>query len=147
MRSYLVGLTGVETVFVAKFAASRTTQEKPIDFKMSSVKRLVYAVIHFLREQSQMDAFTPDEQESLEVNEGSERAALVGTWPPARVNPPQKVYLITCLRAALANVYMKLVEKILELCSTEDAELGSSIAQVLLPGVGVCVSLGCTAVK
>ncbi|GAB0207417.1 mitochondrial enolase superfamily member 1 [Grus japonensis] len=23
------------------------------------------------------------------VNEGSERAALVGTWPPARVNPPQ----------------------------------------------------------
>ncbi|NXF73107.1 SGTB protein, partial [Sclerurus mexicanus] len=34
---------------------------------MSSVKRLVYAVIHFLREQSQMDTFTPDEQESLEV--------------------------------------------------------------------------------
>ncbi|NXF19605.1 SGTB protein, partial [Rhodinocichla rosea] len=33
---------------------------------MSSVKRLVYAVIHFLREQSQMDTFTPDEQESLE---------------------------------------------------------------------------------
>ncbi|GAB0178431.1 hypothetical protein GRJ2_000308400 [Grus japonensis] len=24
----------------------------------------------------------------LTVNEGSERAALVGTWPPARVNPP-----------------------------------------------------------
>ncbi|GAB0208083.1 hypothetical protein GRJ2_003274000 [Grus japonensis] len=23
------------------------------------------------------------------VNEGSERVALVGTWPPARVNPPQ----------------------------------------------------------
>ncbi|XP_015507960.1 small glutamine-rich tetratricopeptide repeat-containing protein beta isoform X3 [Parus major] len=36
-------------------------------FNMSSVKRLVYAVIHFLREQSQMDTFTPDEQESLEV--------------------------------------------------------------------------------
>ncbi|KAM8985191.1 small glutamine-rich tetratricopeptide repeat-containing protein beta [Guaruba guarouba] len=34
---------------------------------MSSVKRLVYAVIHFLKEQSQMDTFTPDEQESLEV--------------------------------------------------------------------------------
>ncbi|KFQ93157.1 Small glutamine-rich tetratricopeptide repeat-containing protein beta, partial [Nipponia nippon] len=34
---------------------------------MSSVKRLVYAVIHFLREQSQMDTFTQDEQESLEV--------------------------------------------------------------------------------
>ncbi|NXQ81044.1 SGTB protein, partial [Nyctibius grandis] len=34
---------------------------------MSSVKHLVYAVIHFLREQSQMDTFTPDEQESLEV--------------------------------------------------------------------------------
>ncbi|XP_068278042.1 small glutamine-rich tetratricopeptide repeat-containing protein beta-like [Nyctibius grandis] len=34
---------------------------------MSSVKRLVYAVIYFLREQSQMDTFTPDEQESLEV--------------------------------------------------------------------------------
>ncbi|NWY03186.1 SGTB protein, partial [Nothoprocta ornata] len=33
---------------------------------MSSVKHLVYAVIHFLREQSQMDTFTPDEQESLE---------------------------------------------------------------------------------
>ncbi|GAB0188298.1 hypothetical protein GRJ2_001295100 [Grus japonensis] len=24
------------------------------------------------------------------VNEGSDRAALVGTWPPARLNPPQK---------------------------------------------------------
>uniref|UniRef100_A0A674HCE9 Small glutamine rich tetratricopeptide repeat co-chaperone beta n=1 Tax=Taeniopygia guttata TaxID=59729 RepID=A0A674HCE9_TAEGU len=35
---------------------------------MSSVKRLVYAVIHFLREQSQMDTFTPDEQESLEAS-------------------------------------------------------------------------------
>uniref|UniRef100_A0ABM5FTS8 Small glutamine-rich tetratricopeptide repeat-containing protein beta isoform X2 n=1 Tax=Pogona vitticeps TaxID=103695 RepID=A0ABM5FTS8_9SAUR len=34
---------------------------------MSSVKRLVYAIIHFLREQSQMDTFTSDEQESLEV--------------------------------------------------------------------------------
>ncbi|XP_042310025.1 small glutamine-rich tetratricopeptide repeat-containing protein beta [Sceloporus undulatus] len=34
---------------------------------MSSVKHLVYAVIHFLREQSQMDTFTSDEQESLEV--------------------------------------------------------------------------------
>ncbi|KAM6188132.1 small glutamine-rich tetratricopeptide repeat-containing protein beta-like [Sarcoramphus papa] len=34
---------------------------------MSSVKRLVHVVIHFLREQSQMDTFTPDEQESLEV--------------------------------------------------------------------------------
>ncbi|XP_031467476.1 small glutamine-rich tetratricopeptide repeat-containing protein beta [Phasianus colchicus] len=34
---------------------------------MSSVKRLVYAFIHFLREQSQMETFTPDEQESLEV--------------------------------------------------------------------------------
>ncbi|XP_054040007.1 LOW QUALITY PROTEIN: small glutamine-rich tetratricopeptide repeat-containing protein beta-like [Rissa tridactyla] len=34
---------------------------------MSSIKCLVYAVIHFLREQSQMDTFTPDEQESLEV--------------------------------------------------------------------------------
>nr|XP_014425910.1 small glutamine-rich tetratricopeptide repeat-containing protein beta isoform X6 [Pelodiscus sinensis] len=34
---------------------------------MSSVKRLVYAVIHFLREQSQLDTFTSDEQESLEV--------------------------------------------------------------------------------
>ncbi|XP_041270543.1 small glutamine-rich tetratricopeptide repeat-containing protein beta isoform X3 [Onychostruthus taczanowskii] len=37
------------------------------NFNMSSVKRLVYAVIRFLREQSQMDTFTPDEQESLEV--------------------------------------------------------------------------------
>ncbi|OXB80863.1 UNVERIFIED_CONTAM: hypothetical protein H355_016880 [Colinus virginianus] len=34
---------------------------------MSSVKRLVYAFIHFLREQSQIETFTPDEQESLEV--------------------------------------------------------------------------------
>ncbi|XP_039400852.1 small glutamine-rich tetratricopeptide repeat-containing protein beta isoform X4 [Mauremys reevesii] len=34
---------------------------------MSSVKHLVYAVIHFLREQSQLDTFTSDEQESLEV--------------------------------------------------------------------------------
>lgn len=34
--------------------------------KMSSVNHLVYAVIHFLREQSQMDTFTSDEQESLE---------------------------------------------------------------------------------
>lgn len=34
--------------------------------KMSSVKHLVYAVIRFLREQSQMDAYTSDEQESLE---------------------------------------------------------------------------------
>lgn len=34
---------------------------------MSSVKPLVYAVIRFLREQSQMDAYTSDEQESLEV--------------------------------------------------------------------------------
>nr|XP_044994841.1 small glutamine-rich tetratricopeptide repeat-containing protein beta isoform X2 [Jaculus jaculus] len=34
---------------------------------MSSVKHLVYAVIRFLREQSQMDAYTSDEQESLEV--------------------------------------------------------------------------------
>lgn len=33
---------------------------------MSSVKPLVYAVIRFLREQSQMDAYTSDEQESLE---------------------------------------------------------------------------------
>ncbi|PKU39962.1 small glutamine-rich tetratricopeptide repeat-containing protein beta [Limosa lapponica baueri] len=44
--------------------------EKLINFKMSSVKRLVYAVIHFLREQSQMDTFTPDEQESLEACAG-----------------------------------------------------------------------------
>ncbi|KAK7808908.1 hypothetical protein U0070_005315 [Myodes glareolus] len=35
---------------------------------MSSVKPLVYAVIRFLREQSQMDAYTSDEQESLEVD-------------------------------------------------------------------------------
>ncbi|XP_045427182.1 small glutamine-rich tetratricopeptide repeat-containing protein beta isoform X2 [Pipistrellus kuhlii] len=34
---------------------------------MSSIKHLVYAVIRFLREQSQMDAYTSDEQESLEV--------------------------------------------------------------------------------
>ncbi|XP_076973455.1 small glutamine-rich tetratricopeptide repeat-containing protein beta isoform X2 [Tamandua tetradactyla] len=34
---------------------------------MSSIKQLVYAVIRFLREQSQMDAYTSDEQESLEV--------------------------------------------------------------------------------
>ncbi|XP_053313918.1 small glutamine-rich tetratricopeptide repeat-containing protein beta [Spea bombifrons] len=34
---------------------------------MSSLKRLVYAVIHFLREQSQRDDYTSDEQESLEV--------------------------------------------------------------------------------
>ena len=27
------------------------------------------------------------------VNEGSERAALVGTWPPARVNPPHLLWL------------------------------------------------------
>lgn len=34
---------------------------------MSSIKHLVYAVIRFLREQSQMEAYTSDEQESLEV--------------------------------------------------------------------------------
>ncbi|CAH2296237.1 small glutamine-rich tetratricopeptide repeat-containing beta [Pelobates cultripes] len=34
---------------------------------MSSIKRLVYAVIQFLREQSQRDDYTSDEQESLEV--------------------------------------------------------------------------------
>lgn len=34
---------------------------------MSSIKHLVYAVIRFLREQSQMDAYTSDEQESLKV--------------------------------------------------------------------------------
>ncbi|XP_068127884.1 small glutamine-rich tetratricopeptide repeat-containing protein beta [Hyperolius riggenbachi] len=34
---------------------------------MSSIKRLVYAVIQFLREQSQRDVYTADEQESLEV--------------------------------------------------------------------------------
>ncbi|XP_038621722.1 small glutamine-rich tetratricopeptide repeat-containing protein beta [Tachyglossus aculeatus] len=34
---------------------------------MSSVKRLVFAVVHFLREQSQMGSYTSDEQESLEV--------------------------------------------------------------------------------
>ncbi|GAB0195501.1 mitochondrial enolase superfamily member 1 [Grus japonensis] len=30
------------------------------------------------------------EQFAPEVKEGSDRVALVGTWPPARVNPPQK---------------------------------------------------------
>ncbi|XP_075038872.1 small glutamine-rich tetratricopeptide repeat-containing protein beta isoform X1 [Mixophyes fleayi] len=34
---------------------------------MSSIKRLVYAVIQFLRQQSQLDVYTSDEQESLEV--------------------------------------------------------------------------------
>uniref|UniRef100_A0A8C2UHH5 SGTA homodimerisation domain-containing protein n=1 Tax=Chinchilla lanigera TaxID=34839 RepID=A0A8C2UHH5_CHILA len=34
---------------------------------MSLIKHLVYAVIRLLREQSQMDAYTSDEQESLEV--------------------------------------------------------------------------------
>ncbi|KAE8636197.1 hypothetical protein XENTR_v10002880 [Xenopus tropicalis] len=34
---------------------------------MSSIKRLVYAVVQFLREQSQQEACTLDEQESLEV--------------------------------------------------------------------------------
>lgn len=34
---------------------------------MSSIKHLVYAVIQFLREQSQRDVYTSDEQESLEV--------------------------------------------------------------------------------
>ncbi|XP_029431969.1 small glutamine-rich tetratricopeptide repeat-containing protein beta isoform X2 [Rhinatrema bivittatum] len=34
---------------------------------MASVKRLVYSVLHFLREQSQLDTYTSDEQESLEV--------------------------------------------------------------------------------
>ncbi|KAM4875958.1 small glutamine-rich tetratricopeptide repeat-containing protein beta isoform 1-T1 [Thomomys bottae] len=34
---------------------------------MSSIKHLVYAVIRFLREQSQMDTYSSDEQESLEV--------------------------------------------------------------------------------
>ncbi|KAG8131049.1 hypothetical protein E2320_017743, partial [Naja naja] len=38
-----------------------------LNLRMSSVKHLVYAIIHFLREQSQMDTFTSDEQESLEV--------------------------------------------------------------------------------
>lgn len=33
---------------------------------MSSVKHLVYAVIRFLRDQSQMDSYSSDEQESLE---------------------------------------------------------------------------------
>ncbi|XP_069605614.1 small glutamine-rich tetratricopeptide repeat-containing protein beta [Ranitomeya imitator] len=34
---------------------------------MSSIKHLVYAVIQFLREQSQREVYTSDEQESLEV--------------------------------------------------------------------------------
>ncbi|XP_075695128.1 small glutamine-rich tetratricopeptide repeat-containing protein beta [Rhinoderma darwinii] len=34
---------------------------------MSSIKHLVYAVIQFLRDQSQRDVYTSDEQESLEV--------------------------------------------------------------------------------
>ncbi|XP_056397513.1 small glutamine-rich tetratricopeptide repeat-containing protein beta [Hyla sarda] len=34
---------------------------------MSSIKHLVYAVIQFLKEQSQRDVYTSDEQESLEV--------------------------------------------------------------------------------
>ncbi|KAM4809064.1 small glutamine-rich tetratricopeptide repeat-containing protein beta [Rhinophrynus dorsalis] len=34
---------------------------------MSSIKHLVYAIVQFLREQSQQDAYTSDEQESLEV--------------------------------------------------------------------------------
>ncbi|GAB0188783.1 interferon-induced protein with tetratricopeptide repeats 5-like [Grus japonensis] len=29
---------------------------------------------------------------SAAVNEGSDRAALVGTWPPARVNPPHHLF-------------------------------------------------------
>lgn len=33
---------------------------------MSTVQHLVYAIIRFLREQSQMEAYTSDEQESLE---------------------------------------------------------------------------------
>ncbi|GAB0193878.1 hypothetical protein GRJ2_001853100 [Grus japonensis] len=36
------------------------------------------------------------EQFAPEVNEGSERAALVGTWPPARLNPPQDHLQSTC---------------------------------------------------
>ncbi|GAB0186107.1 hypothetical protein GRJ2_001076000 [Grus japonensis] len=34
------------------------------------------------------------EQFAPEVNEGSERAALVGTWAPARVNPPHLKYCV-----------------------------------------------------
>ncbi|XP_069483464.1 small glutamine-rich tetratricopeptide repeat-containing protein beta [Ambystoma mexicanum] len=34
---------------------------------MSSIKHLVYAIIQFLREQSHMDTYSSDEQESLEV--------------------------------------------------------------------------------
>ncbi|GAB0205586.1 hypothetical protein GRJ2_003024200 [Grus japonensis] len=40
-------------------------------------------------EQTQMQKGSLQKVEARAVNEGSERAALVGTWPSARVNPPQ----------------------------------------------------------
>ncbi|RMC04468.1 hypothetical protein DUI87_18913 [Hirundo rustica rustica] len=69
---------------------------------MSSVKRLVYAVIHFLREQSQMDTFTPDEQESLEGNNHMKEenyGAAVDCYTRAiELDPNNAVYY--CNRAA-----------------------------------------------
>ncbi|GAB0199289.1 T cell receptor alpha chain MC.7.G5-like [Grus japonensis] len=38
---------------------------------------------------SWQDLWTRGERIPRQMNEGSDRAALVGTWPPARVNPPQ----------------------------------------------------------
>ncbi|GAB0180656.1 hypothetical protein GRJ2_000530900 [Grus japonensis] len=41
------------------------------------------------------------------INEGSERAALVGTWPPARVNPPQWREVISVLYSALMTSHLE----------------------------------------
>ncbi|KAM5260454.1 small glutamine-rich tetratricopeptide repeat-containing protein beta isoform 2-T2 [Hipposideros larvatus] len=69
---------------------------------MSSIKHLVYAVIRFLREQSQMDAYTSDEQESLEGNNHMKEenyAAAVDCYTQAiEMDPNNAVYY--CNRAA-----------------------------------------------
>ncbi|KFO27734.1 Small glutamine-rich tetratricopeptide repeat-containing protein beta [Fukomys damarensis] len=69
---------------------------------MSTIKHLVYAVIRFLREQSQMDAYTSDEQESLEGNNHMKEenyAAAVDCYTQAiELDPNNAVYY--CNRAA-----------------------------------------------
>ncbi|GAB0190275.1 zinc finger protein 462-like [Grus japonensis] len=55
---------------------------------LAKAKPISASVITYLRSRKteRERAFAAGER----MNEGSERAALVGTWPPARVNPPQK---------------------------------------------------------